>query len=100
MLVYASTVIVSAAKQPRETRYSGRAHRPRLLCCAQGRRAIEPRPRHPIEGVQFTFTTSFIFGWMPHSTWKVPRSVKVTGVRLPGSWSPESKLNVSDSTKT
>ncbi len=43
------------------------------------------RGRQRLEQPQFTRTTSFIFGWMPHSTWNVPRSVKVIGVRLPGS---------------
>ena len=46
----------------------------------------------------WTWTVSFIFGWMAHSTSKVPATGKVTLVLLPGSWSPESNLNLSEST--
>ena len=50
---------------------------------------IQRRNRDGPRSLQLTRTASFIFGWMPQRTWKVPDSVKVMAVRLPGIWSPE-----------
>ncbi len=57
------------------------------------------RPAAALGGGRYlTWTTSFIFGWMAQSTSKSPATGMVSGVLLPGSWSPESKLNLSEST--
>jgi hypothetical protein len=45
-----------------------------------------------------TLTSKCILGWMPHSTVKCPAMENTTSVLLPGSWSPESKLKLSDDT--